>query len=124
MGIMAVAGPALIVVAIFMVVRTKLFMRRASETEGTVIGYETSSSDHSTNYEPIVRYTSADGQTHEFTDTGVSSNPPAFDKGEKVPVKYDPNRAGKARIDAAKQLWFTPGMLGVAGVVLLVTSQL
>ncbi len=112
-------GAIELVLGIFFYFRTRSFLERAVEVQGTVTGHvESRSSDSGTTYRPTVQYTSADGQSQEFTDR-MGSSPPSHDVGESVPVKYDPQNPGKARIGTAGRLWLIPVILSSSGVLFL-----
>jgi hypothetical protein len=78
-------------------------------TEGVVIEMDASTSDGSTTYSPIVQY-QVDGQTYTF-DGGISSNPPQYHVGERVPVRYDSTNPSKAQIDKWSERWLMPVIL-------------
>ena len=85
-------------------------------TEGTVVRHELR--DGGT-YRVVVSY-DVDGQTYYFTDDS-SSNPPRFEIGEIVTVRYDQTNPDLADIDGAVPLWLVPlctvGILVVALIV-------
>jgi hypothetical protein len=51
-----------------------------------------------------------DGQTYTFNDDS-SSNPPRFDLGETVTVRYDRTNPNLAQIDSASPLWLFPSCM-------------
>jgi len=81
-------------------------------TAGTVVRYEMR--DGGT-YRAIVSY-DVDGETYYFTDD-TSSNPPRFELGEIITMRYDRTNPKLAEIDSAFPLWLSP--LCIVGVLLV-----
>jgi uncharacterized protein DUF3592 len=118
--IFAGVGALELLIGAFFFFRTRSFLERAVSASGTVVGFATShSSEGGTSYHPIVEFQAADGQAHRFQDS-MGSNPPGFEEGESVPLKYDPSNPGKARINKPFRLWFVAGLLGGMGLLFLV----
>jgi hypothetical protein len=106
----------LLAIAVFLIIRTRMFLKRAVETTGTVVAYVTShSSEGGPTYKPVIEFR-ANGRLARFTDT-MGSSPPAYDIGEVIPVKYDPQRPNKARPNKPFRLWFAPGLLILLALV-------
>jgi hypothetical protein len=102
---------------LFFYFRTRRFLETAVDAQGKVVGFEEHhSSEGGTSYSPVVEFTAADGQTRKFSDS-VSSNPPGFDEGEAVPVKYDPKNPERAKINRRFRLWFVAGLLTSMGLL-------
>ncbi len=78
-------------------------------TEGSVIQMDASTTDGSTTYSPIIEF-QANGQTISF-DGNVSSNPPQYQVGDKVNVRYDKNDPSIAQIDKWSERWLMPVIL-------------
>ena len=78
-------------------------------TEGIVIQMDASTTDGSTTYSPIIEF-QANGQTYSF-DGNVSSNPPQYQVGDKVNVRYDKNDPSIAQIDKWSERWLMPVIL-------------
>lgn len=122
-------GAVLLVAGLVVFFRTRRFLATAAATEGTVVGYQQRrSSKGRVSYRPIVRFTTTTGSAEEFTDS-VSSNPAPYHEGAVVPVRYDANNPGNARLDSGFRLWLLPALLSgiglaflVIGVVLVVTQ--
>lgn len=70
-------------------------------------------------YQPIVSFTDHTGQQRYFTSQ-VSSNPPAYEKGESVAVLYDPARPDKAMIDSFIDRHLGSLIFGVMGTIFAV----
>lgn len=78
-------------------------------TEGIVIQMDASTTDGSTTYSPIIEF-QANGQTYSF-DGNVSSNPPQYQVGDKVNVRYDKDDPSTAQIDKWSERWLMPVIL-------------
>jgi hypothetical protein len=105
--------------------RTRRLLASGAMARGTVVGVEEDTSrDHdgtgSTTYNPVVRFTTADGRTVTFTSAiGYGSEP---DVGGAVDVRYLPDDPEQAEIDRAT-MWMLPAAFGVlAGAGLLVAA--
>jgi hypothetical protein len=119
--IIAGVGALFLLIGLVLIGRAAAFLRGAIATEGTVVDLEESRDidTGSIRYAPVVKFTTAEGQTTQFTDpSGTSPNP--YEIGETVPVKYDPSKPHKARIPTALRLWVAPAILVVLGGGLLV----
>ena len=115
-------GALLLVIAVFLVFRTRRFLEGAVAATGTVVGHvASSSSEGGYTYQPQVRFTAADGRTFDFVD-GMGSSPPRPPQGAVVPVRYDPQNPGKARIASGFRLWFVPILLGGMGLIFFIAG--
>lgn len=75
-----------------------------------------------TNHTPIFRFT-AQGEPYPRTITSDVSTPlVSFDVGETVDVIYPASAPEKARINSLMQLYYTPGLLGIVGLFLLLVG--
>lgn len=70
-------------------------------------------------FSPVVRYTSAEGQTREFTSHHGSS-PPEYSVGQTVPVTYNPSDPTKVEIDGFMERGFIEVVSGGLGLVLCI----
>lgn len=114
-------GIALVALGLFFLVRTLLFLRGAVSTQGKVVGLENRGGSRGPTYSPVVEYAAADGVLRRFTEAH-SSNRPGVEVGDPIPVKYDPNRPERARIDKPFRLWFLPGLLLSMGIPFALTD--
>ncbi|MEM1051004.1 MAG: DUF3592 domain-containing protein [Pseudomonadota bacterium] len=74
----------------------------AKEAQGTVINLTQSRGSNGPTFAPVVEWRDAKGRRHVlYSNTG--SNPPAFARGEKVRVLYDPADPNKAKVDSFGQ---------------------
>ena len=86
--------------------------------EGTVVRHEPR--DGGT-FRVVVSF-DVDGETYYFTDDS-SSNPPRFELGELVTIRYDRTNPNLADIDSAAPLWLAPlCTVGVLLVALIVVN--
>ncbi|MCL1479788.1 MAG: DUF3592 domain-containing protein [Marinobacter sp.] len=91
-------GAALLASAFSLYNGTTSFLKEAVSTEGTVVELVPSRSSNSTTYAPVVQFNEINGRLVEFT-SNASSNPPAYNRGERVVVLYSPNAPESAKID-------------------------
>ena len=113
------AGGIVAALGLLSLVRTLLFVRRAERAEGRIVGRElySGSGGRGPTYKPVIEFATPDGAVHRFTDP-IQSNRPG-DVGDTVPVRYDPRRPGRARLDKPFRLWFVPGLLLFIGATFL-----
>jgi hypothetical protein len=109
------AGGALVVVGIILLILRIWFVKRAATTQGTVIRNDESTDSEGTTYHPVISFVSADNQTIEFS-SHVGSNPPRYGVGEIVPIKYLPKNPHRAHIGTRSGLWLFPIGALVLGV--------
>jgi hypothetical protein len=72
---------------------------------GTVVRVDFDSDEDGDSYAPIVHY-AVDGRSYEMT--GTYTNPPAYDVGDQVQLRYDQDDPSIARIDSFWDLWLLP----------------
>lgn len=77
-------------------------------TEGYISGLEPR--DGGT-YRAVIDF-EVNGKTYSFHDS-TSSNPPRYDIGETVTVRYDRTNPNLAEIDSRFPLWFLPACTGI-----------
>ncbi len=65
----------------------------------------------------MVEFTSADGTPRTFRSS-TGSNPPSYDKGERVEVLYRADSSEDARINGFASLWLLPLIFGGIGLVI------
>ncbi|MFJ8822694.1 DUF3592 domain-containing protein [Streptomyces sp. NPDC102467] len=88
---------------------------RTSHSSGT---HRTRSSTSTVAY-PVVEFTSADGRARTF-ESSSGSNPPSYERGERVEVLYRADSPEDARINGFVSLWLLP--LIFTGIGLLITG--
>ncbi|MET8006620.1 DUF3592 domain-containing protein [Nonomuraea glycinis] len=123
-GIFALIGLALLCVTIALAVSTASFLASAQRTDGTVVELTartstTRNSDgytrRSTTWYPTVEFT-VDGKQYSF-ESSTGSNPPAYTKGESLPVAYDPDDPYNAQISSFWSAFLAPMITGGLGVL-------
>lgn len=103
-------GGLLLAIALIMILRTLNILIRGVSAEGTLVDWHRSTSDGSTVYAPIIDFVTAQGETVRIKDP-VASSHRGMEIGERVPVRYLPNRPDKARMVKPMRLFFAPAML-------------
>jgi hypothetical protein len=66
---------------------------------------------------PVVEFTSADGTPRTFRSS-TGSNPPSYEKGERVEVLYRADSPEDAQINGFASLWLLPLVFGGIGLVI------
>jgi hypothetical protein len=67
---------------------------------------------------PVVRFRAEDGRVREV-QMSEGSDPPSFETGDEVTVRYNPEHPLDARIDSVGSsmlMWVFPGILGILGL--------
>lgn len=114
--IFTLIGIGMLVGAALIYRNTSSFLAGASKAEGTVVELVRSRSSNSITYQPVVQFAGQSGQTIEFVSS-ISSNPPEYRIGQKIPVLYDPADPQDARITGFFSLWGGSAILGGMGGV-------
>ncbi|MFF4618995.1 DUF3592 domain-containing protein [Nonomuraea jabiensis] len=123
-GIFGLVGLVLLCVGVAIAVSTAGFLASAERTDGTVVGLAartttTRGSDghtrRTTLWYPTVEFT-VGGRRYAF-QSSTGSNPPSREKGESVPVAYDPSDPSDARIASFWSAFLAPVIVGGLGVV-------
>ncbi len=118
-GIFILTGAILLAVAAFFFVRTRRFLATALTTNGTVVAFmHGRRSKGGITYRPQVAFTTSEGVDSVFTDQ-LGSNPPRFQVGQEVSVRYDPKDPRNARLAGRFGLWLVPMLLGGLGLTFL-----
>lgn len=111
-------GVVLILAGIAWILRNRSFMEGASDARGRVTGFEEhrniDSGSHT--YSAYVEFMGPTGSPVTFRDP-TATNPPGFEVGEEVPVKYDRNDPSKARIAKGARMNLFPAILIAAGLL-------
>ncbi len=84
-------------IGVGMSLNQKLIERYGVQTPGEVINLANRCDNDGCTYFPVVRFELQNGRTMSF-DSSFSSNPPAYDVGEKVTVIYPQDAPEKADI--------------------------
>jgi hypothetical protein len=109
-------GAALLASAFSLYNGTTSFLKEAVSTEGTVVELVPSRSSNATTYAPVVQFNEINGRLVEFT-SNASSNPPAYNRGERVVVLYSPNTPESAKIDGFFSVWGGTFIVAILGLL-------
>lgn len=112
--IFALIGVGMLAGAYFSLQNTTEFLETASAKSGVVTDLIRSRSSDSNAYYPVVRFEDDQGRLVEFRSSS-GTNPPAYDRGEKVNVLFTPGKAESARIDGFFSLWGVTLIVGGLG---------
>jgi hypothetical protein len=122
--ILQLVGGAILAFGMIILIIRILFIRRAVTTQGTVTDLESHHDrEGGSSYSPVVTFSTPDGQSHQFS-SNVASQPPAYQVGERVPVKYLANNPQRAKIGTPGSLWLLPAIFVAIGAGLLIWSTL
>jgi hypothetical protein len=102
--------------AFYLYQNTNEFIASATRVDGTVIDLIATRSSDSTTYKPVVTFTTLEGEKIEITSSS-SSNPPAYNKGERVDVFYMPDAPREAKISSYFSLWGVSPIIGGIGSI-------
>ncbi|MBL8050685.1 MAG: DUF3592 domain-containing protein [Anaerolineales bacterium] len=115
--VFSLIGGLMALIAVFLFVRTRMFMNTAQEVKGTVVRMVYShSSDGGGGYSPVYQFKTIEGRLVEKQDS-LSSNPPMFKEGQTIDVLYEPANPENARIKKWMSLYFLPLLLGGMGLI-------
>ena len=108
-------GALLLLIAGWLYFREQAFLNRAETVTGTVSGFETSESDDSTTYCPVIGFRTRGGESVQYR-ANVCSSPPSFDVGEKVEVVYDPENIKHVQMNGFWSKYVGVFVLAVIGL--------
>jgi len=124
-------GIAAVAAALYISINTRTFLGEAARAEGTVVELQSSRdsrpgarsmhSGDTDGYRPVVVFSTPEGEKIRFISS-ASSNPPMYDRGEKVTVVYAPHNPHDARISSFFSLWGIPLTLGSLGGLFLLAG--
>lgn len=103
-----------------------IFGRTAAHTEGVVTDVVRDRRPgllYRVVFATVVRFQDEKGKWHQFAEP-ISSNPPPYQRGQRVPVLYDPAAPGAAVIDGFLGRFLVPTIFTVLGLVMLVLGRL
>ena len=107
------------------VIRRRRFRNSSFKAKGVIVRHETTSSDGSTLYAPVIEFRDWMGRLHTLTSSVYSSTmgKPSKAIDTVVDVYYPKDRPEQARYDSFMSFWFVPLMLFVfAGVFALASA--
>ncbi len=111
------AGAVLAVVCVLFVVLDNDFRGKAVPADGQVIAVTSKHNRKHHTYAPVVRFSTADGRTVEFTNRVYRSDKPTV--GARIPVLYDPADPQDARVDDMAGRLVGPVITGGLGTIFL-----
>ena len=98
------------------------YIDKAVRTHGTIVSQQSSNSDGSTTYAPVIEFTPYKSETIRFT-SNISSSSPSWDVGDNVFVFYDPDDHSDAMMDRGWFNYFFQLILGFIGLVVFGVSS-
>jgi hypothetical protein len=110
---MIFVGLFILIIATIVFFKQQQFISMAITTEGQVVALLQTKSG---TYAPVVNFTAENGQIIEISSTS-SSNPPAYEVGERVEVYYASYNPQSAEISGFFSLWGTSTILGGIGLI-------
>ncbi|MFE5818308.1 DUF3592 domain-containing protein [Streptomyces sp. NPDC056479] len=125
-GLMAF-GAVFLVIGLILAGISVSFLADAERARGTVVELEWRSDDNGASRKarennrpvayPVVEFTSGDGTPRTFRGS-TGSNPPSYERGERVEVLYRADSPEDARINGFASLWLLPLIFGGIGLVI------
>ncbi|SED57029.1 Protein of unknown function [Streptomyces sp. 2224.1] len=116
-------GAVFLVLALVLAGVTASFLSDAKRTRGSVVSLEWREDDHGEDHTPVaypvVEFTSADGMPRRFRSS-TGSNPPSYEKGDRVEVLYRAGAPEDARLNGFASLWLLPLIFGGTGLAMSV----
>jgi len=99
-------------------IHTTIFTAKSVKTTGTVVElHKNIDDDGALTYSPVFQFTTKDGATQTVTSNS-GSNPPGFEIGTQVPIRYEPSDPSAAAINTFWQTWPFAAGFGIAAVVM------
>lgn len=103
-------------VAIGFAVKTLIFIERSSSTTATVVELDRHENEDNVSFSPVFSFSTSDGVV-QAVHSDSSSNPPGFEVGQKVLVRYETRNPSNARIATFWQTWPFSAAFGIASCV-------
>jgi hypothetical protein len=128
MGIISVAiGLALVTGASIFALRYHAFIETSTAVPARVVAnaqrtWTTTTSDGTTHlprisYCAVVEYSEPGGVTHRYQDADLCMNPPSFQIGQVVTLRYDPGDDTRVHIDRGNKIYLAPLVVAVVGAL-------
>jgi hypothetical protein len=112
--------------AVMKIIANAFFLRLSQNAIGRVVNLKTARSStrrRHTVYLPVVEFEPASDHKVRITAT-VASNPPDYQIGDLVNVKFLPKRPGGGRIHSFWEMWFLPLLFFMIGAIVFGTALL
>jgi hypothetical protein len=104
-------------VAVGIAINTTIFLARSIRAEGKVVALvHIEDGDDDTAYRPVFTFITRDGTT-ETVRSNAGSNPPGFELGQIVQIRYETADPSVARIDTFWQIWASSVAFAAFGCV-------
>lgn len=115
-------GFAILIGAFASLINKLVFLSAAQKAVGIVTDLKASrNSDNGRMYLPVVSFTTPQNRRYSITGS-VASNPPSYQRGERVTILYLPKKPARAVISSFWEMWFLTllcfilaGILGFVG---------
>jgi hypothetical protein len=124
-------GSLFLVIGLVLAGLSLSFLADAERAPGTVVALEWRDDHSGTSRKrqqndgpvayPVVEFTAKDGTPRSFRSS-TGSNPPSYDRGERVEVLYRADSPEDARINGFASLWLLPLIFGGIGLVITVVG--
>jgi hypothetical protein len=117
---LGITGLILVTACVYYTVNTLRFLSSAELATGTVTDLVRGDRG---GLAPVFQWTDGAGRTYKKTYNKAAS-PPAFNKGQSVPIYYLANQPHAARMGGFWELWLPSIVLALMGLVFLTASGL
>lgn len=116
-GIFSVVGLGMLIGAMYAYQSQQKFLKTAQTTEGTVqeLVYSRSKKGSGT-YHPVVAFEASDGKHYTF-HSDMGTNPPSYNVGERVEVRYNPTNPYDAMLTGFWSMWGLIAIFGGLGTI-------
>ena len=114
--IFSLIGGLLVLIGVFLFIRTRISIGKAQKTKGKVIQLVYFPGENGGGYAPMYQFRTLDGQSIEILDE-LTANPPRFQVGQEIDVLYESGNPEKAHINKWLYLYFEPIVLGGMGLI-------
>jgi hypothetical protein len=107
-----------LLVAVGFALNTTIFLTRSIRAEGKITALlEVEDDDGGITYRPVFTFGTSNG-TSQTIRSDAGSNPPGFELGQTVPIRYETADPSVARIDTFWQIWPFPVAFAIGGCVM------
>ncbi len=118
----ATLGLGMTIVAYIWYSNTIEFFNRTHVAQGTVVELQRVQSNSMTTYKPVVSFRTETGAQIRFTSS-FASNPPIYDRGEKVSVLYPESDPEQAKVKSFISLWAgTSAVFAIGALFLMIAA--
>lgn len=122
--IVLIAGLCLCSLMFWLISKKRSKIAAWSTTMGSVVGFNSTTSDGTTMYAPVVEFPDAQGKPHLY-ESGTYSSPQKLKIGESVKLAFDPANPDEATLLSFSELYLPlVGGLIAGGFALLIGSAM